>query len=94
LNQLGEVEVTFGERSKPDRLAVVGALLNADVVTGARRLATPEESYSGGIKPGGPSLKGLKLGNNYRFSCVEEIEESEATGRERRALYLIEHRPA
>jgi hypothetical protein len=73
---------------------LVGALEKADVVSGTWRIAATEGTYSGEIKPGGPSLEGLQLGSSYRFSCVEEIEEVEATGREQRTLYLIEHQPA
>jgi hypothetical protein len=34
-------------------------------------------------------MEGLKLGGTYRFSCLEEIEEVESTGREIRSLYLL-----
>ena len=50
--------------------------------------------FSGKVKEGGPSLEGLKIGGSYKFSCVEEIEEVEGTGREQRTLYLNEHEPA
>jgi hypothetical protein len=73
---------------------LVGALEKADVVSGAWRIATTDGKYSGGIKKGGPSLEGLKIGSRYRFSCLEEIEEHKATGREERTLYLVEHEPA
>jgi len=73
---------------------LVGALEKADAVSGAWRIATSEGKYSGGIKQGGPSLEGLKIGGAYRFSCIEEIEEQEATGREERSLYLVERQPA
>lgn len=77
-----------------ESVELMGALEKADVVSGAWRIATDEGSYSGAIKQGGPSLDGLKLGSGYRFSCIEEIEEVEGTGREQRTLYLIEHKPA
>jgi CRISPR/Cas system CMR-associated protein Cmr3 (group 5 of RAMP superfamily) len=48
---------------------------------------------SGKVREGGPSLDGLKVGGRYKFSCVEEIEEVESTGREQRTLFLIEHEP-
>jgi hypothetical protein len=73
---------------------LVGTLEKADVVSGAWRIATTEGKYAGAIKQGGPSLEGLKIGGAYRFSCLEEIEEQEATGREERTLYLVEHQPA
>jgi hypothetical protein len=73
---------------------LVGSLEKADAVTGAWRIAASDATYSGGTKEGGPSLQGLKIGSAYRFSCIEEIEEHEATGREQRKLYLVEHQPA
>ena len=71
---------------------LVGSLEKADAVSGAWRLATPDGIYSGEIKKGGPSLEGLMIGSAYHFSCIEEIEEIEGTGREQRTLYLVEHR--
>ena len=76
-----------------ESVTLVGALEKADVVSGAWRIATPEGTYSGEIKRGGPSLEGLKIGSSYRFSCIEEIEEIEGTGREQRTLYLSEREP-
>jgi len=73
--------------------SLVGTLEEADVTRGTWRIATTDGKYSGEVKKGGPSLQGLKMGSSYKFSCVEEIEESEWTGREQRTLYLIEHRP-
>ncbi len=57
-------------------------------------LLTEDGVRSGKIKEGGPSLNGLKVGGHYKFSCVEEIEEIEATGRESRTLYLNSYEPA
>ena len=68
-----------------------GELKKADVDNGAWRIAAAGEEFTGKIKDGGPSLRGLKLGNSYRFMCLEEIEEFEGTGREQRTLYLTEH---
>lgn len=62
--------------------------------TGAWGLLTAEGLSSGKVREGGPSLDGLKVGGRYKFSCVEEIEEVEGTGREQRTLYLTEHEPA
>jgi hypothetical protein len=62
--------------------------------TGAWGLLTEEGLSSGKVREGGPSLDGLKVGGRYKFSCVEEIEEMEGTGREQRTLYLTEHEPA
>jgi hypothetical protein len=76
-----------------ETVELVGTLEKADVERGSWRLSTPDGTYSGSIKEGGPSLAGLVLSATYRFSCVEEIEEAEGTGREQRTLYLIEHGP-
>jgi hypothetical protein len=73
---------------------LIGTLEEADVTKRTWRIATPDGKYSGEVNQGGPSLEGLKLGSAYKFSCIEEIEEHEGTGREQRTLYLIEHRPA
>lgn len=72
---------------------LVGALKKADVDNGSWRLAAGDSDIAGRIKPGGPSLAGLKLESHYRFFCVEEIEETQG-GREQRTLYLTEHEPA
>ena len=71
---------------------LVGALKKADVDNGSWRLAVGESDIAGKIKPGGPSLAGLKLESRYRFNCLEEIEETQG-GREQRTLYLVEHEP-
>ncbi|MCX6973002.1 MAG: hypothetical protein NTZ94_01670 [Verrucomicrobia bacterium] len=73
-----------------ESVELTGALEKADVVNGGWRLLTAEGSFSGKIKEGGPSLEGLILGASYKFSCVEEIEEVDGTGREQRTLFLIE----
>ena len=73
-------------------VSLVGALKKGDV-NGTWRISTPEGEYSGKVRDGGPSLEGLKIGSPYRFSCMEEIEEVEGTGREVRTLYLLEHEP-
>ena len=72
---------------------LVGALKKADVDNGSWRLAIGDDDIAGKIKPGGPSLAGLKLESRYRFTCLEEIEETQG-GREQRTLYLTEHEPA
>jgi hypothetical protein len=76
-----------------ETVVIVGALKKADVDSGAWRLAADDGESSGKIKEGGPSLAGLKLESVYRFTCLEEIEETQG-GREQRALYLTEHEPA
>lgn len=77
-----------------ESVTLVGAFEKANRGTGAWGLLTGEGLVSGKVKEGGPSLEGLKIGGTYKFSCIEEIEEVEGTGREQRTLYLIEHEPA
>ena len=77
-----------------DRLAdLKGMLDKADLGAGTWSILTEKGPYSGKIKQGGPSLAGLKLGGVYHFSCMEEIENGDATGREQRTLYLLELEP-
>lgn len=77
-----------------ESVVLVGAVEKANRGTGAWGLLTADGLFSGKVKEGGPSLEGLKIGGSYKFSCVEEIEEVEGTGREQRTLYLNEHEPA
>ena len=76
-----------------ESVTLVGAFEKANRGTGAWGLLTADGLFSGKVKEGGPSLEGLTIGGSYKFSCVEEIEEVEGTGREQRTLYLIEHEP-
>jgi len=73
---------------------LVGALKAANVNSGTWRLATEGGERAGKLKPGGPSLAGLKLEGTYRFTCLEEIEETHGGTREQQTLYLMEHEPA
>jgi hypothetical protein len=77
-----------------ESMTLVGALEKVNRGGGTWGLLTEEGVCSGKVREGGPSLDGLKVGGRYRFSCVEEIEEVEGTGREQRTLYLVEHEPA
>ena len=77
-----------------ESVTLVGEFEKVNRGTGAWGLLTAEGLSSGKVREGGPSLDGLKVGGRYKFSCVEEIEEVEATGREQRTLYLVEHEPA
>lgn len=61
--------------------------------TGLWGLLTEGGKVSGKIRDGGPSLDGLRVGGRYRFSCVEEIEMIQGTGREKHTLYLTSHEP-
>ena len=76
-----------------EAVTLTGKLDKADVANKAWRIVCEDDSYSGKIKEGGPSLDGLKIGGSYKFSCMEEIESVEGTGREQRQLYLVEHEP-
>jgi hypothetical protein len=76
-----------------ETVSFVGSLDKADRQNGSWRLLTAEGAESGETKAGGPSLEGLKLGGNYRFTCQEEIVENEGSGREIRTLYLVEREP-
>ena len=80
----------LGEES----IELVGALKKADKDSGAWRLATDDGERSGKIRGGGPSLAGLKIDGAYRFKCIEEIEEAEISGVEKRSLFLVAHEPA
>jgi len=77
-----------------EAVTLVGEFEKVNRGTGAWGLLTAEGLYSGKIREGGPSLDGLKVGGRYKFSCVEEIEEVEGTGREQHTFYLTEHEPA
>jgi hypothetical protein len=73
---------------------LTGKLDKADVANRTWRIVCEDGAYSGRIKEGGPSLDGLQIGARYKFSCIEEIEAVEGTGRELRQLSLVEHEPA
>lgn len=73
-----------------EEVVLIGELHKADD-RGQWRLSTVDGTFSGSTRPGGPSLRGLKIGGNYQFRCLEEIEVHEATGRERRNLFLLEY---
>jgi len=77
-----------------EAVTLVGEFEKVNRGTGAWGLLTAEGLYSGKVREGGPSLDGLKVGGRYKFSCVEEIEEVEGTGREQHTFYLTEHEPA
>ena len=77
-----------------EAVTLVGEFEKVNRGTGAWGLLTEEGLFSGKVREGGPSLDGLKVGGRYKFSCVEEIEEVEGTGREQHTFYLTEHEPA
>jgi hypothetical protein len=77
-----------------DSITLLGTLEEADMARCTWRIATQKGKYSGEVRDGGPSLAGLRLGSPYRFSCIEQVEQAEWTGREQRTLFLIDHQPA
>lgn len=77
-----------------ESITLVGEFEKMNRGAGSWGLLTDDGLYSGKVRDGGPSLDGLKTGARYKFSCIEEIEEVEGTGREQRTFYLIEHEPA
>lgn len=75
-----------------EEIILEGELHKADD-RGQWRITTETGTFSGSTREGGPSLRGLRIGGHYRFQCLEEIETHEATGREKRNLFLLEHEP-
>jgi len=85
------IEALSGEASLGvETVTLVGQLDKADRKNGSWRLITSDGSESGETKDA-VSLDELKIGGTYRFVCQEEIVETEGSGRESRALYLLEH---
>ena len=76
-----------------ESLQLTGELDKVDRQNGSWRLLTADGAEAGKIKDGGPSLEGLKIGASYRFTCEEDIQEHESSGREVRTLYLTAHEP-
>lgn len=72
-----------------ETVTILGFLKKADVDSGTWRLEAEDGNYPGKTKSGGPSLAGLVLENKYRFTCIEEIDEIQGSGREQKSLYLI-----
>lgn len=78
-SDLGHEPITLiGEFEKVSRRAGDWGLLTEDGIK------------SGHIDEGGPTLDGLEVGRVYRFECDERILLVDASGRERRILYLRE----
>ena len=76
-----------------ESVVLTGELDKVDRQNRSWRLLTPSGAESGKAKEGAPSLEGLKIGSSYRFTCEEEIQEHEGSGRELRTLYLTSHEP-
>lgn len=75
-----------------EQVVFIGKLEKGDT-QGTWRMSSQEGNFSGKVREGGPSLEGLQIGSQYRFTCLEEIEEVAGTGRETRSLYLLEYEP-
>jgi len=75
-----------------EEVSLVGDFEKFNRPSGVCGLLTDEGKKSGKIKAGGQSLDGLRVGERYRFHCVEEITQSPA-GDEVRTLYLRAHEP-
>ncbi len=76
-----------------ESLQLTGELDKVDRQNGSWRLLTADGAEAGKTKENGPSLEGLKIGSSYRFTCEEDIQEHESSGREVRTLYLTAHEP-
>lgn len=77
-----------------ERVTLVGTFENFNRKKGTWGLLIDGVTVPGRVRGDGIKLDSLVVGEHYRFSCVEEIEEVESTGRKSRTLYLIEHEPA
>ncbi len=74
-------------------IVLEGLLEEADLARRSWRLLIDDARESGTVAEGGPTLDGLKLGARYRFECIEELDEADATGRETRKVYLTDYTP-
>jgi hypothetical protein len=74
-------------------IVLEGLLEEADLTRRSWRLLIDGARESGTVAEGGPTLDGLKLGARYRFECIEELDEADATGRETRRVYLTDYTP-
>lgn len=72
-----------------EQIELEGTLEEADLARRSWRLITESGKETGTAAENGPSLEGLQLGARYRFDCIEELDEADATGRETRRVYLV-----
>lgn len=79
----------LGEES----VELVGVLDEAYGSAGEWILVTEDGIERGKRAENGPSLAGLQIGARYRFSCLEKIEESEVSAKEKRTLFLVKYSP-
>lgn len=76
-----------------EQIILEGELEEADLTKRSWRLTTESGKETGTVAESGPSLDGLRLGARYRFECIEELDEADATGREIRRVYLTGYTP-
>ncbi len=77
-----------------EEVTLRGEFVKVNRNTGAWGLLTESGLVSGKLRDDGLSLNGLIVGDRYEFSCVEELETVEGTGKESRNLYLQEFKLA
>ena len=86
------VEVLSGKsRLHSERVTLVGTFENFNRKKGTWGLLIDGVTVSGRVRGDGMKLDSLVVGGQYKFSCVEEIEEVESTGRKSRTFYLMEY---
>ena len=68
-------------------VALTGQVELANRNTGEWSLLTHRGLIQGKTAPGGPELDGLRLGERYRFQCVE-VTEPDPLWRNQKTLYL------
>ena len=71
-----------------ETISLVGEFDKVNRTSGDWGLLTDDGIKSGKITEDGPILNGLQVGKRYQFHCVEHLDIIDASGRERRTLYL------
>lgn len=86
------VEVLSGKSHlHSERVTLAGTFENFNRKKGTWGLLIDGATVSGRVRGDGMKLDNLVVGGQYRFSCVQETEEVESTGRKSRTLYLINY---
>jgi hypothetical protein len=76
-----------------EQFEATGKLEKADVSSGTWRFDCSGEPISGKTRDGKPSLEGMKIGGQYKFAWIEQVDFFDMLGRESRTLYLTEFSP-
>ena len=71
-----------------EQVVVEGILKMADESNRRWRIKTDDGERSGIVEESGPSLSRLTIDDEYRFDCIEDVEVTDASLREKRTLYL------